>query len=219
MKKFLRNLLSGYFLVILLLLLELGAFVVVQFFLEDIIAMIIGQTNEFVSLIVTLTYLGLRVVIFIVAFIIFFKIIAKQEDPEFKIPWIVGMLLFPFLCSILFLIFGNHGLNRRDKKLVKANIKAYDDYCLISTRRQERYKQELGPAAGAFNYINNTTGLFATKHNVVKYYKYGEDFFPDFIEGLKKAKEFIFIEFFIITDGKEWSAVQEVLKTKSPRRR
>ena len=75
MKKFLRNLLSGYFLVILLLLLELGAFVVVQFFLEDIIAMIIGQTNEFVSLIVTLTYLGLRVVIFIVAFIIFFKII------------------------------------------------------------------------------------------------------------------------------------------------
>ena len=216
MKKFLRNLFSGYFLVILLLLIELGAFVVVQFFLEDIIVAILGQANnDWVSLIVTLVYLGLRVVIFIVAFIIFFKIIAKQEDPEFKIPWIVGMLLFPFLCSILFLIFGNHGLNRRDKRLVKANIKAYDEYCLISTRRQERYKQELGPAAGAFNYINNTTGLFATKHNIVKYYKYGEDFFPDFIEGLKKAKEFIFIEFFIITDGKEWSAVQEVLKQKA----
>ena len=143
MKKFLRNLFSGYFLVILLLLIELGAFVVVQFFLEDIIVAILGQANnDWVSLIVTLVYLGLRVVIFIVAFIIFFKIIAKQEDPEFKIPWIVGMLLLPFLCSILFLIFGNHGLNRRDKKLVKANIKAYDDYCLISTRRQERYKQE-----------------------------------------------------------------------------
>ena len=216
MKKFLRNLFSGYFLVILLLLIELGAFVVVQFFLEDIVEMIIGKTNdELVSLIVALVYLALRVVIFIVAFIIFFKIIAKQEDPEFKIPWIVGMLLFPFLCSILFLIFGNHGLNRRDKKLVKANLKAYDDYCLISTRRQERYKQELGRAEGAFNYINSTTGLFATKHNKVKYYKNGETFFPDLLEGLERAKEFIFIEFFIITDGKEWDVVQDVLKRKA----
>ena len=216
MKKFFRNLFSGYFLVILLLLIELGAFVAVQFFLEDIVTLIVGQSNnEWVSLIVTLVYFGLRVFIFIVAFIIFFKIIYKQEDPEFKIPWIIGMLLFPFLCSVLFLIFGNHGLNKRDKRLVEANRKAYDDYCLISTKRQERYKQELGPAAGAFNYINNTTGLFATKHNIVTYYKNGETFFPDFIENLKKAKEFIFIEFFIITDGKEWSAVQEVLKQKA----
>ena len=216
MKKFLRNLFSGYFLVILLLLIELGAFVVVQFFLEDIVLAIVGNSNnDWVSLIVTLTYLALRVIIFIVAFIIFFKIIAKQEDPEFKIPWIVGMLLLPFLCSILFLIFGNHGLNRRDKKLVKANLKAYDDYCLISTRRQERYKQELGRAEGTFNYINSTTGLFATKHNQVKYYKNGETFFPDFLEGLEQAKEFIFIEFFIITDGKEWSAVQDVLIRKA----
>ena len=174
MKKFFRNLFSGYFLVILLLLIELGAFVAVQFFLEDIVTLIVGQSNnDLVSSIVTLVYFGLRVLIFIVAFIIFFKIIYKQEDPEFKIPWIIGMLLFPFLCSVLFLIFGNHGLNKRDKRLVKANRKAYDEYCLISTKRQERYKQELGAAAGAFNYINNTTGLFATKHNVVTYYKNG----------------------------------------------
>ena len=216
MKKFFRNLFSGYFLVILLLLIELGAFVAVQFFLEDIVTLIVGNSkNDLVSLIVTLTYLGLRVLIFIVALIIFFKIIAKQEDPEFKIPWIVGMLLFPFLCSILFLIFGNHGLNKRDKRLVKANREAYEEYCKISERRQERYQHELGNAVGAVNYLSNTTGLGPTKHNVVKYYKNGETFFPDFLEGLEQAKEFIFIEFFIITDGKEWSAVQDVLIRKA----
>ena len=80
MKKFFRNLLSGYFLVILLLIIELAAIVVVQFFLETIVTMIVGQSkSDLVSLIVTLVYLGLRVLTFIVAFIIFFKIIAKQE--------------------------------------------------------------------------------------------------------------------------------------------
>ena len=157
MKKFLRNLFSGYFLVILLLLLELVFIIVCQFFLDDIVTAIADNTvkDETLKLIITGTYLLLRLIGFIVAVIIFFKIIAKQEDPEFKIPWIIGMLLLPFFCSILFLIFGNHGLNKRDKKLIAANKKAYDDYCLISTKRQERYKNELGPAVGTFNYIRH----------------------------------------------------------------
>ena len=215
MKKFWRNVFSGYFLVLLLLLLELMVFIVVQFFLDDILIAVTDHTSDEISLIVILIYLLLRALIFVVAVIIFFKIIYKQEDPEFKIPWIVGMLLLPFFCSIIFLIFGNHGLNKRDRRLIEANKKAYDEYCLISTKRQERYKNELGRAAGTFSYINNTTGLFATKHNKVTYYKYGEQFFPALIEGLKQAKEFIFMEFFIITDGKEWSAILEILKQKA----
>ena len=218
MKKFWRNLFSGYFLVLLILLLELAVVIYAQFFLDDLILSIVEkseESNRLASLIVTIVYLSFRIIAFVVGLIIFFRIISKQEDPEFKIPWIVGMLLLPFFFSVLFLIFGNHGLNRRDKRLIEANIKAYNDYCLISTRRQQRYKNELGEAAGAFNYIDNTTGLFATKHNIVTYYKCGEEFFPALIEGLKQAKEFILMEFFIITDGKEWYEVQEILKQKA----
>ena len=215
MKKILRGIFSGYFLILLLLLIEIGVFIVVQFFLDDILVLIMGEFNFDVYFTVAIIYLVLKVIVFIVAFIIFFRIINKQEDPEFKIPWIVGMLLMPFFFSVLFLIFGNHGLRKRDKRLILANREAYDEYCRISKKREERYKQELDRAVGAFNYINNTTGLFATKHNKVTYYKNGESFFPAFLEGLKQAKEFIFMEFFIISDGKEWSAVQEVLKEKA----
>ena len=217
MKKFFRNLFSGYFLVLIILLFELAAIVFFYFFLDETISAIVQDTDasELVRFIASFVYVGLRIFIFAVGLVIFFKIIAKQEDPEFKIPWIVGMLLLPLFVSVIYIIFGNHGLRKKDKKLIEANKQAYDQYCLISSKRQERYKQELERAAGTFNYINSTTGLFATKHNNVTYYKNGETFFPDFIEGLKQAKEFIFMEFFIITDGKEWSAVQEVLKQKA----
>ena len=217
MKKFLRNLFSGYILIFLFLLVELGIFIFAQFFLDDLITVWSNNTAapEEVRAWIGFIYLAFKVFTFIIAVIIFFKIIAKQEDPEFKIPWIVGMLLMPLLVSVLFIIFGNHGLKKKEKKVVRANRKAFEANYRVTDEKKEQYIEELGRAAGAFNYIANTTGLGFYRHNQVTYYKNGEAFFPALIEGLKQAKEFIFIEFFIIDDGEEWSAVLDILKEKA----
>ncbi len=218
MKKFFRNLFSGYFLVLLILIIELIAFVVVNFFLDDIVESIITSdkiTSDGVRVIIGLVYLLLRVVIFFIALFIFFKIVNKPEDPEFKIPWIVVMLLMPLFASILFIIFGNHGLRKRDQILVDASRAAYNAHFKLKPRTEKIYDNELGHAEGTFKYINNITQLGIHRNNRVTYYKCGEEFFPEMIEGLKQAKEFIFIEFFIISDGKEWDAVLEVLKQKA----
>ena len=132
MKKFFRNLFSGYFIVLIILLLELAVFIFIQFFLENYLEVLLGEANEKVQLVVMLVYLLLRAIVFIVAVIIFFKIVNKPEDPEFKIPWIVGMLLLPFFTSMVFLIFGNHGLNKRDKLIVGATVNAYRSYFKLS---------------------------------------------------------------------------------------
>ena len=125
------------------------------------------------------------------------------------------MLIMPLLASVLYMIFGNHGLRKKEKVVLKANREAFNANYRVTDKKKKEYIEELGKASGTFNYIENTTGLGFYRHNQVTYYKNGEEFFPAFIEGLKKAKEFIFMEFFIITDGKEWSAVQEILKQKA----
>ena len=217
MKKFIRNLLSGYFLVILILLLELGVVIVAQFYLDDIIELIVTDkiSNERIQAITAIVYLGFRVIAFIVAFFIFFRIVNKPEDPEFKIPWIVGMLLLPLFTSIVFLIFGNHGLRKKDKKIMTAFNKSCNEHFELSKKEQKKYENQLDNALGTFNYIHHTTRMGIHTNNRVTYYKCGEEFFPAFLEGLKQAEQFIFIEFFIIADGKEWSAVQEILKEKA----
>ena len=212
MKKFIRNLLSGYLLILLILLLELGIVIFAQFFLEDILISV-GLTEE--SPVPIIIYLAFRVISFIVAFFIFFKIVNKAEDPEFKIPWIVGMLLLPLFCSVMFIIFGNHGLRKKDKIIVGAMRNNYRGFFKHNADEQAEIESELGNAVGVFKYIKKTTKLGAHKNNRVTYYKSGEEFFPAFVEGLKQAKEFIFMEFFIITDGKEWSAVKDVLIQKA----
>ena len=215
MKKFIRNLFSGFFLIILLLLIEIAAVIFVQFFVDDVIKLIVGTTGNIdVALIITLVYLLIRVIISIIAVIIFFKIVNKDEAPEFKVPWIVGMLLLPLFFSFLYLIFANHGLNKRDRLIIDATRAAYNSHFQLNADDANKYAEELGDAVGSFKYINTVTQLGIHKNNRVTYYKSGEEFFPAMLEGLKQAKEFIFIEFFIIADGQEWSAVQEILEQK-----
>ena len=220
MKKFFRMLGSGYILILFILLLEIGAVLFLEWLiqgdgLQTLNIINLDENPPLATLITILVYIGVRLIEFIVALIIFFKIVNKDEDPEFKIPWIVGMLLLPLFFSVLFLIFGNHGLNKRDRLIVDATRNAYNAHFKLNRREEKEYKEELGRAMGTFKYIKNITQLGAHQNNRVTYYKNGETFFPALIEGLKEAKEFIFIEFFIIADGKEWSAVTEILKQKA----
>ena len=213
-RKLMRNLFSGFFVFILLLLVQVGLFVFFQFYFDDfLINMGIKINNNPITAL--LFYAAFKLLEFGISFVIFFKILNKIEDPEFKIPWIVGMLLFPLLFSLLFLIFGNHGLRKKDRIIVKATRKAYRYYFELESPKQEEELRELGHAYGTFKYINSITRLGVYKNNRVTYYKTGEEFFPELIESLKLAKEFIFIEFFIIDEGELWSSVLEVLKQKA----
>ena len=217
MKKFFRNLFSGYFLVLLILLIEIAAIVFIEFFLEGVIEAISTDPNinERVKDIIELVWIVIRMVVFVISVLIFFRIVNKHEDPEFKIPWIVGMLLLPLFTSVIFLIFGNHGLNRRDKRIIKTTTEEYNKHFQLDEKAKKEYREELGTAVNAFRYINNITKLGIHPNNRVKYYATGEEFFPELIESLKLAKEFIFMEFFIITDGEIWDEVQAILIQKA----
>ena len=212
MKKFIRNLLSGYLLIIFILLIELGVMIYVQFFLDDTISKILGESDSSnaVKGLLMLSYIFLKLALFIIEVVIFFKIINKQEDPEFKIPWIVGMLLLPFFCAMLFLIFGNHGLKKKDRKVLDETIKVYKKNTL-EANDETIFENSIG----AFNYLSNTTQLAPHTNNKVTYYKCGSEFFPELYKCLKEAKEFIFMEFFIVHDGTVWSTITEILKEKA----
>ena len=213
MRKFIRNLFSGYLLFITLLLIELVFLSLLQKGMDTIVERIIGTdaSSESVKLITAFIYFAIRLIEFVVALIIFFKIINKPEDPEFKIPWIVGMLLLPFFFSVMFIIFGSHGLRRKDRLIIKATRNAYNAHFSLD----DDTKEELAGSVGTFAYLNSTTKLGPHAHNRVTYYKTGEEFFPEMIEKLKTAKEFIFMEFFIVTDGVYWNEVKEILIEKA----
>ena len=212
MKKLIRNLLSGYLLILLMLLIELAVFIYIEFFLDDTLVKFLNEEEMDISIkaLISIFYIGLRIFAFVVEVIIFFKIINKQEDPEFKIPWIVGMLLLPFFFAVLFMIFGNHGLKKKDRKILDETIQAYK-----KNTPEANDESIFEGSIGAFNYLSNVTRLAPHTNNRVTYYKCGSEFFPELYKCLEEAKEFIFMEFFIVHDGEVWSTISDILKRKA----
>ena len=218
MKKLRRLLTSGFLFTALFLLVEILIVVFFELGLDTIIfAEIINRNpgSYEILLIINKIFTWIRIVAFVVAVIIFFRIINKYEDPEFKIPWLVFLFVFPVATITFFLIFKNHGLPRKESKYIKGFLNELEPYYQRNKIEFAKIEEELGRAKGSFEYILNTARVGAFKNNRVKYYPLGDDFFPDLIEGLKKAKKFIFIEFFIITDGKLWSEVKDILIQKA----
>lgn len=186
-----------------------GALIILIIFIE--VAIIIASTIIFFIIEETQPFLAIAAcVLLIVQIFIFFSIIYKQTDAEFKIPWIVLLLLLPIYGTLLYLIFGPKRIKKKDYELLAA---ADGTSAKFFVNREnfdcpEKYKR-------VFSYLDKTLELKGTTQNKVTYYKNGKHFYPALIEALKEAKEFIFIEFFIIETGQQWDKVHEILKQKA----
>ena len=107
MKKFFRNLFSGYIFILFALLIEclviiffqFGIDFLIQFIVKDLETVNLDIIQLIMRLLVSFSYLIFKIFTFIIEILIFFKIVNKAENPEFKIPWIVGLFILPLLIN------------------------------------------------------------------------------------------------------------------------
>ena len=85
--------------------------------------------------------------------------------------------------------------------------------CLV---KSEKIRSEINDKnLGTLRYIDKFSNYPISCNNDVDYYKLGDDAFPVMIEELKKAKKFIFFEYFIVANGKMWDSILEILEEKA----
>lgn len=213
MKQFLRKIFSPTLLIVLVLLLEVLFIVFMDYFAKDVID---SLNEEWVKLLLQLTWINYQIFLGVLAVITFFKILNRRNmAPEFKIPWLVLIFLLPGTISIFYWVFSHPRLRKKDKNIITASEASFKPHFQLSDKEKRNIEVINDNYESSLKYLRNVTGLKATKGNRLKYYKSGEFFFPDFIENLKEAKEFIFIEFFIISEGKWWTQVLDILKQKA----
>lgn len=148
--------------------------------------------------------------------IVFFLIINRKGVADLKIPWIVTVLVLPVLGVLFYIFFANHGLKPRYRKIVKANNIKAEKYLKETRNDIDALVKSGNQYMTPFQYLANATNNVPTFGNKVTYYKSGEEWFPEFINELKTAKEFIFMEFFIIDrHSKYWKEIEAVLLKKA----
>ncbi|SDB36747.1 cardiolipin synthase [Ruminococcaceae bacterium FB2012] len=144
------------------------------------------------------------------------NLIAKRDESSYRLLWVLVITALPIFGALLYLMLGHKStgkklkrrLERSRKQLVTPDADTSKD--LISEIKQSdlRIGQSLEHlcASAQFPVCRNDTS---------KYYPLGEDAFPDMCADLKKAKHFIFVEYFIIQSGKFWDTLTDIMAERA----
>lgn len=153
-------------------------------------------------------------VIYFLAFILVITIINRKWNPIFKLTWMLPMIVAPLLGCFAYIFielqFGSRVLKKRLSTITdKTKRYLVQDEDII-----RKLSIEDPGTANLAKYTSNYAAAPIYKNVGTKYFSSGEEMFPYLIEELEKAESFIFMEFFIIEEGKVWNSVLDILERK-----
>lgn len=141
-------------------------------------------------------------------------ITTKQDEGTYKILWLLVILTVPLPGTILYLLFGNKRTTKPlRKRLAQVSLSLFQ---ADATRQiYEALDTEDRRMAQTFRYVQRTTGFPLCVNTQAVYFPLGDDLFPAMLEEMKKAKRFIFAEYFIVENGLMWDSMVEIMAEKA----
>ena len=142
-------------------------------------------------------------------------ILNKHEKSAYKLTWIFLILLFPIFGGPVYAFFHTQSSPRKLKRQIDDVTRRYQPLfylagdCLPELAAKHR---ECLPQAA---YLQKYAGFPVYRKTQTAYFNSGESFFKQALEELEKAEKYIFMEFFILREGKMLDPILEILSRKA----
>jgi len=141
-------------------------------------------------------------------------IVANDRNSSYTIFWLIVMAILPVVGYLLFLFWGTTGLTSGESKRIRRNIKysmdfleqdpqIYDDFLF-----DHPFRRRLG------TYLAND-GFPIYQNTQCSYYPVGELQFEHLVKDIEQARKFIFLEYYIISEGQLWDRIHDILVQKA----
>lgn len=142
-------------------------------------------------------------------------IVRRGENPAYQMAWVIFILVFPLLGGLFYLLVGN----KQPSKNMRRRLETEQSRTREALAQEEAVLKEAqrldARVKGQFAYVSNTCGFPVYQNTKACYFKLGDELFPRLLEELKKAEHFIFMEYFIVEEGRMWNSILEVLEEKA----
>lgn len=140
------------------------------------------------------------------------KIIASDDNPDYKVPWLLFVLVLPIAGFMLYMMMYSRVLKKKYTK----RLQDLDDRMYHKNDKElfEKLCGESPVAHAQAKMLCNIANTHLFENTSQKYYPLGEEMYADLLIDLKNARRFIFMEYFIIEEGKFWNSILEILKEK-----
>lgn len=178
-------------------------------------ALLLLQTAGMIWLVTFLSWRWMWVyrVCLIISAVMVIWLVRKYDNPAYKIPWIVLILLFPIFGGLFYLLWGNTPFNRARAR--HRQILQYPDFSgAPAVPASEALSVALPRHMRGARYIENESAMPVWADTVTNYYPIGEKQFAAMCEALEQAERFIFMEYFIIEEGVMWNTLLDILVRK-----
>ena len=141
------------------------------------------------------------------------KIVASDDNPDYKVPWLLFVLILPIAGFMLYFLFYSRKLG---KKFIRRldELKQYR-YESDQAKILEELERENAHASAQAKMLCSISGASVFGNTRQTYYPLGEDMWQAMLPDLEKAEKFIFMEYFIIEEGRFWNSILDILKQKA----
>lgn len=151
--------------------------------------------------------------LFIAVFLVLY-LINRNDNPVYRFSWAIMILVLPPLGVVLYLMFGG---KKVPNQLRERLSDAYGDDPFLKHKSVELIEEvnQVAPQwTRLINYLNKTSHFPVYNNTSGTYFSSGEAKFEVMKTKLKEAKQFIFMEYFIIKEGYVWDEIIKILAQK-----
>lgn len=141
------------------------------------------------------------------------RIIASDDNPDYKVPWLLFVLIVPIAGFMLYFMFYSRTLQ---KKFIKrlGDLKRHS-YKQNDSKLFEELREENPTAAAQATMLCNIAETHLFTNTKQEYFLLGEKMHRRMLTDLQAAEKFIYMEYFIIEEGKFWNSILDILKQKA----
>lgn len=146
-----------------------------------------------------------------ISFFVGLYIISKKEKPAYKLLWVILLLAFPIF-SGFFYIFSRMQTStiwfRKRQMKIQQITREYlvGEYDYLDDVKQGSYNLP--------RYLQLFAKFPIYPNTQATYLSPGEEKFHCLLEELSKAEKYIYLEYFLISNGKMWGSILEILKER-----
>ena len=139
----------------------------------------------------------------------------SRVNPTAKITWLIILLILPVFGVLLF-VYTQSDLGHRVLKEWANKMISDTRSCIRQDEAvAKRLAEENGGVAALAHYMGRSGSHPVYDKTAVTYFPLGEDKFEEMLGQLEAAEHFIFMEYFIVSEGVMWGRVLEILARKA----
>ena len=129
-------------------------------------------------------------------------IVNKEINPSYKLAWTILILVLPVFGMVVYLLFGESRVAKKMTEESDAVVQEIENYFRENDKVREKIEALNEGISNQSAYIRDYAKFPLHSHTSTRYYPLGEAMFLDMLEDLKREKHFIFLEYFILEEGK-----------------